>query len=103
MPEYYADPVAEALAKAGPKGYEHGWNHTGAPGTWEHAVHMQQRAHEIAHGSMSALENPHGHGVTPEVRMAEHLDQQRQQANVTHWHPRHSDPVIDRLHAAMMP
>jgi hypothetical protein len=38
VPDFYADPVSEQLAKVGPGGYEHGWHFVGVPGS---AAHMQ--------------------------------------------------------------
>jgi hypothetical protein len=102
MPEFYADPVAELLAKVGSGGWEHGWQRVGRPGTLEYAITMQQRAHEAAHGHLAALENPFGHCDCPVVAEAAELDEERTAAGeAKHWHAMHADPVIDRLNAAL--
>jgi hypothetical protein len=97
VPDFYADPVSERLAKGGAGGWEHGWVRVGKPGSMENASIMQERAHQAAHGHLSAIENPAG-GREPDAVFAAMLDQQRQAAGeVKFWHPLHSDPVIDRL------
>jgi len=102
MPDFYADPVAQALSKVGNGGWEHGWQRVGKPGTLEHALTMQRRAHAAAAGHLSELVKPGGCKDPAIAEEAAELDEQRQEGGEAKFaHPMHSDPVIDRLNLAL--